>query len=133
MYMFVYIYICIDGAQSTGSCDGAQSTAKRNYPTSEIGGRNQEDPIPEARRPRGITPCPRSEAVAESARLRRCRNGREELPHIRGRGRGGEELPHVRGQGWQPRGATQCPKSGAAAESARLRQHRSRQEELPHV
>ena len=26
-----------------------------------------------------------------------------------------EELPHVRGQGWQPRGATPCPRPGAAA------------------
>ena len=32
MHMFVYIYICIDGTQSTGSCDGAQSAAKKNYP-----------------------------------------------------------------------------------------------------
>ena len=112
MYMFVYICICIDGAQSTGSCDEAQSAAERKYPTSEIGGRNREDPMPEARRPRGVTPCPRSGAVAESARLRRCRNGREELPRIRGRGGGAaersypeseirsggrEDQPHVQG------------------------------------
>ena len=37
-------------------------------------------------------------AVAESARLRRRRNGREELPCVQGQGRRLEELPHVRGQ-----------------------------------
>ena len=58
--------------------------------------------MPEGRRPRGVTPRLRSGAAAESARLRRRRNGRE-------------ELPHVRSQGQQPRGATQCLRSGAAA------------------
>ena len=103
MYMFVYICIGIDGAQSAGSCDEAQSAAERKYPTSEIRGRNREDPMPEARRPRGVTPCQRSGAVAESARLRRYRNGREELPHIRG-------------QGQRRGGATPRPRSGVAAE-----------------
>ena len=59
--------------------------------------------MPKGRRPRGVTPCLRSGAVAESARLRQCRTGREELPHIRGRGvvvgGGREEIPSVRGQG----------------------------------
>ena len=32
------------------------------------------------------------------------------------RGGAQEELPHVQGQGWQQRGATLRPKSGAAAE-----------------
>ena len=36
-------------------------------------------------------------------------------------------------EGWQPRGVTQRPRSGAAAESARLRRRRSSPEELPHV
>ena len=34
-------------------------------------------------------------------------------------------------EGWQPRGVTQRPRSGAAAESARLRWHRNDREELP--
>ena len=67
------------------------------------------DPMPEGQRPRGVTPLPRSGAAAESARLRRRRNGQEELPRIRGQGAaersypvsevggGGcrEELPHA--------------------------------------
>ena len=36
--------------------------------------------MPEGLRPRGVTPRPRSGAAAESARLRRRKNGREELP-----------------------------------------------------
>ena len=47
------------------------------------------------------------------------------------RGGGQEELPHVQGQGLQLRGATMYLRSGVAAESARLRQHRSSREELP--
>ena len=58
--------------------------------------------MPEGRQPRGVTPRPRSGAAAESTRLQRRRNGRE-------------ELPRVRSQGGQPRGDTQCPRSGAAA------------------
>ena len=34
-------------------------------------------------------------------------------------------------EGWQPRGVTQRPRSGAAAESARLRRRRKGPEELP--
>ena len=58
--------------------------------------------MPEGRWPRGVNPRPRSGAAAESARLGRHRNGRE-------------ELPHVRGQGQQLRGATQCPRPEAEA------------------
>jgi len=70
---------------------------------SEVRGRSWEDPMPEWRRPRGITPHLRSGAEAESARLQRCRNGREELPKSRVRGGGREELPksEVRGCGWE--------------------------------
>ena len=83
--------------------------------------------MPEERRPRGVTPCPRSGAAAKSARLRRCRNSREELPKLAAgrsytasevRGSGQEELPHVRGQGPQPGGPTPTPphpRPGAAA------------------
>ena len=51
------------------------------------------------------------------------------MSEVRGSSR--EELPCIRGQGRQPRGAMPRPRSGVAAESARLRQHRSNQEELP--
>ena len=48
---------------------------------SKVRGRSREDPMPKGRlRPRGVTPRPRSGAAAESARLRRHRNSREELP-----------------------------------------------------
>ena len=101
-----------------GGCDGAQIAAERSCPTSEVRCRSREDPMPEGQRPRRVTPHPSSGVAGESARLRRRRNGRK-------------ELPHVRGQGWQPRGATPCLRSGPAAESARLRQRRSSREKLP--
>ena len=53
--------------------------------------------MPEGRQPRGVTPRPRSGAAAESARLRRRRNGPEELPKSEVRDGGREELPHVQG------------------------------------
>ena len=58
---------------------GALSTAERSYHTSEVRGRSQEDPMPKGRRPREVTPHLRSAAAAERARLRRRRNGGEEL------------------------------------------------------
>ena len=58
--------------------------------------------MPKGRRPRGVTPRPRSGAAAESTRLPQHRNGRE-------------ELPRVRGQGGRPRGDTPRPRSGAVA------------------
>ena len=67
---------------------GALSAAERSYPTSEVRGRSRKDPMPEGWWPRGVTPRPRSGAVAESARLRRRRNGREELPKSEVRGGG---------------------------------------------
>ena len=78
---------------------GEPSMAERSYPTSEIRGRSQEDPMPKGRQPRGVTPLPRSGTTAESARLPRHRNGQEEPPRIQGQGR-------------QPGGATACPRSG---------------------
>ena len=41
------------------------SVAERSYPTSEVRGRSWEDPMPEGRQPRGVTPHLRSGAVAE--------------------------------------------------------------------
>ena len=84
------------GALSTAAAaTGALSAAERSYPTSEVRGRSQEDPRPEGRQPRGVTPRPRSEAAAESARLQQLRNGREELPKSEVRCGGREELPHA--------------------------------------
>ena len=78
--------------------------------------------MPQGRRPRGVTPRPRSAAAAESTRLRQRRNGREELPSVRGQGwqlggathapgqgPGREELPSVRGQGRRLGGPTPRP------------------------
>ena len=81
------------------SATGAHSAAERSYPTSEVRGRSREDPMPKGRRPRVVTPRPRSGAAAKSAGLQRHRNGQEELPHVQGQGR-------------QPGGATPCPRSG---------------------
>ena len=58
---------------------GSLSAAERSYPTSEVRGRSQEDPIPEGRRPRGVTG----------------RNSREGLPQSEVRGNSREELPCV--------------------------------------
>ena len=69
-----------------GSCDGAQSTAERSYPTSKVRGRSWENPMPEGQQPRGVTLRLRSGAVAKSARLRWRRNGQEELLTARGQG-----------------------------------------------
>ena len=98
---------------------------------------------------RGATPRPRSGAVAESTRLRRHRNGREELPRVRGqagqakgvtprprsgaamrgvsypasevRGRGREEIPHAGGQGQWLGGPTPRPRSPGYAFAGRPR------------
>ena len=71
--------------------------------------------MPEGRQPRGVTPRPKSGVVAESARLRRRRNGGEEPPKSEVRGSSREELPRVQGQGRRPRGATPRPRSGRVA------------------
>ena len=103
------------GALSAGGCDRRLPTAERSQPTSEVRGRSQEDPMPEGRRPRGVTPRPRSGAAAESTRLRRHRNSREELPCVRGRRGGREEISSVRGQGWRRDELPQAPTPEAMA------------------
>ena len=85
-----------------------------SYPTSEVRGRSWKDPMPEGQRPRGVTPCRRSGAAAKSARLRRRRNGREELPKCEVRGGGWEEIPRERGQGRRLRGDTLRKRSEVA-------------------
>ena len=114
----------------------------------EVRGRSREDPMPKRRRSRGVTPRPRSGAVAENARLRQRRHGQEELPHVQGqrqqlggatphpklgaaaershptseaRGGGWEDLPHARGQGRQPGGTTPPPRSSGCAGTGGLR------------
>ena len=58
----------------------------------------------------------------------RTKHGREELPHVGGRGRSREDpMPEGR---W-PRGVTQRLRSRAVAKSARLQQRRNGREELP--
>ena len=75
---------------------GALGVTERSYPTSEIRGRSRGDPTPEGGQPRGVTPCPRSGAAAESARrsystppcprpgAARAQEGLEELSHVEG-------------------------------------------------
>ena len=71
---------------------------------SKVRGRSQEDPMSEGRRPRGVTPRPRSGAAAETARLPRHRILWEEPLCAQGQGRplqaqeGLEEPSHVEGQ-----------------------------------
>ena len=57
--------VCYDQAAATG----ALRAAEMSYPMSEVRGRSREDPMPEGRGPRGVTPHPRSGAAAKSARL----------------------------------------------------------------
>ena len=97
---------------ATAAVTGALSAAERSYPTSEVRGRSQEDPMPKGRQPRGVTPRLKSRAAAKSARLQQRRNGREELSKSEVRGGGREELPCIRGQGRQLREATPRPYAG---------------------
>ena len=83
---------------------GSLSVAKRSYPTSEVRGRSREDPMPEGRLPRGVTPRLRSGAVAgRRYPMPETRGGsREEQPHVQGAvaawaQEGLEELFHVQG------------------------------------
>ena len=99
---------------------GAFSVAERIYPMSEVRGRSQEDPMPQGRRPRGVTPHPRSGAAAKSARLRRRRNAREKLPLVRAQGRWlGGATPRPRSGGCTgvgvPRGTIPRSRSEGAA------------------
>ena len=102
---------CDGCAKAQAAVTGVLSVAERIHPMSEVRGRSQKDPMPEGRRPRGVTPRPRSGAAAQSTRLRQRRNGQEELPQVRGQGgderrypasevRGGgrEEIPHAPSQ-----------------------------------
>ena len=114
------------------------SSAERSHPTFEVRGRSREGPMPEGQRPRGVTPCPRSGAAAESTRLRRHRNSREELPRVRGQGeRPRGDTPRPR-SGVATRGVTPHPRSGVAAGRSyptppRPKARGSGREEQPHL
>ena len=120
---------------------GELSAAERSYPTSEVRGRSREDPMPERRRPRGVTPRPRSgwgEGAAErsypasevrggverSYPASEVRGGGEELPNApKPEARGGSlaELPHApkpeaRGGGREDQPHAQGPVAARAQE-----------------
>ena len=98
----------------------ALSVADRSYPTSEVRGRSQEDPMPEGRWPRGVTPHPRSrqrprvpgcngagtaEKSYTSPRARTLNSGRLAQPcfwHFGGQ----RALDHL--LGWEREGSTNC-------------------------
>ena len=80
---------------TTAAVTGTLSAAERSYPTSEVRGRSQEDPMPKGRQPRGVTPRLKSRAAAKSARLQQRRNGREELSKSKVGGGSREKLPHA--------------------------------------
>ena len=109
LFSFAFRFSSFHSYLAWAAATGAFSAAERSYPTSEVGGRSTEDPMPERRWPRGVTPRPRSGAVAENAGLRLHRNGQEELPHVQGQGGGREEIPSIRGQGQWPGGDTPPP------------------------
>ena len=79
--------------------------AERSNPTSEVRGRSREDPMPEGRRARGVTPHRRSRAAAERSYPMSKAKGssREAQPHLQGAvaawaQEGLEELFHIPGQ-----------------------------------
>ena len=78
---------------------------------SEVRGRSREDPMPEGRRPRGVTPHPSSGAAAESTRLWWHRNCQEELPKSKVRAAAERTYPSVWGQGRWLGGATPRPQA----------------------
>ena len=80
---------------------GALSKAERSYPMSEVRGRSREDPMPEGRQPRGVTPRPRSGAAAE---VPDCDSTTAKRSY-----------PVSEVRGWL-RGDTPHPRSGGAAE-----------------
>ena len=84
---------------------GALSAAKRSYPTSEVRGRSWEDPMPEWRWPRGVTPRPRSGAAAGRSNpmskeqwLHRRRRAERSYSMFKVRRGGREEIPLVQGK-----------------------------------
>ena len=102
------------GTLSAVGCDQGTKHCREELP--HVPGQGQKPGGSHARRVEAKRSYPTwSGAAAESARLRQCRNGQEELPKSEVRGGGQEELPYFRGQGQRLRGATLSPRPGAAA------------------
>ena len=80
---------------ATAAATGTLSTAERSYPMSEVRGRSREDPMPEGRWPKGVTPCLRSGAAAKSAESDSAGMAERRYPMSEVRGSGQEELPHT--------------------------------------
>ena len=88
--------------------------------------------MPEGWRSRGVTPCPRSGAVAGRSypAFEPGVAAERSYPTSEVRGRSRED---PMAEGWRPRGVTPCPRSGAVADSARLQQCRNGLKELPRI
>ena len=82
---------------------GTLSVAERSYPTSEVRGRSRKDPMPEGRRPRGVTPRPRSGQQPKvpgwegPGTAKRSYPSKKSYPASEVKGDSREELPRVRG------------------------------------
>ena len=93
--------------------------------------------MPEGRRPRGVTPHPRSGAAAESTRLRRRRNGGEALPRVRGQGAAERRYPASEVRGGDERSYPVSEVRGGSREEIphflKPKTRGSGREELPHA
>ena len=112
--MYFYIRGGCDGAHSTGGCDSKQRAAKRRYPTSKVRGRSWKDPMPEGRRPRGVTPC---RGKGQWTRMPGWDSaGAAERSYPTFKIRGSSRKCQATTAQEQLRGTTPHPRSGAAAE-----------------
>ena len=91
--------------------------------------------MPERWQPRGVTPRPRSGAAAESARMRRHRNGGEELPksEVRGGGWRTNPMTKARGGGREDQPHVQGAVAARAQEGLELKVRKGGSEEIPLV
>ena len=102
---------------SAGGCNRHTKCNEEELP--HVRGQGQKPGGPHARRAAAKRSYP---TATKSARLRRCRNGREELPKSEIRGSSREELPHARGQGLQLGGAIPPPRSSGFVGAGGLRE-----------
>ena len=108
---------------------------------SEVRGRSWEDPMPEGRWPRGVTPIRRQGQWLRMPGCDGTGTAKRSYPASEARGGSQEEPPRVRGQRRRPRGATAHPRPGAAPEakgSSRKEQPHARgqgsdREQQPHA
>ena len=108
------VFACDKGIKHGGSCDRCSKCRGEELPHFQAQGQKLGGPHARRGAAKRVTPCPRSGAAAESARLRRHRKGREELPKSEVRGSTREELPQERGKGRGLGGATPRPRPEAA-------------------